>query len=263
MCNERPLAPSVPLWTARAEGAGPCNPCAGATLRRSWAGSQRQMTYAACANWRSASLTWALAYASPEMEELVTQIEQALADVERELSDPDVSSDQQRMAQLGRRHKELSEQAALGARWRAATQGIADARGMLESEQDSEMRSYLEAELATSEAALQEVEDELRLALVERDPNDGRDVIIELRPGAGGDEAALFTGDIYRMLTEYAARLGYKTEPLSATISDQGGFREATFEVKGDGAYSVFKWESGVHRVQRVPETESQGRIHT
>src|SRR6476469_4442815 len=197
------------------------------------------------------------------MEELVTQIEQALADVERELSDPDVSSDQQRMAQLGRRHKELSEQAALGARWRAATQGIADARGMLESEQDSEMRSYLEAELADSEAALQEVEDELRLALVERDPNDGRDVIIELRPGAGGDEAALFTGDIFRMLVGYAERLGYKTETLSATGSDQGGFREATFEVKGDGAYSVFKWESGVHRVQRVPETESQGRIHT
>jgi peptide chain release factor 1 len=197
------------------------------------------------------------------MEELVAQIEQALADVERELSDPEVSSDLQRMAQLGRRHKELSEQAALGQRWRTASAGIGDARGLLESEQDPDMRAYLEAELASSEAQLSEVEDELRLALVERDPNDERDVIIELRPGAGGDEAALFTGDIYKMLTEYAARLGYKTEPLTATVSDQGGFREATFEVKGDGAYSVFKWESGVHRVQRVPETESQGRIHT
>src|SRR5207344_519983 len=106
-------------------------------------------------------------------------------------------------------------------------------------------------------------EEELRLALVERDPNDGRDVIIELRPGAGGDEAALFTGDVYRMLTAYAQRLGYQAETLTATGSDQGGFREATIEVRGDGAYSVFKWESGVHRVQRVPETESQGRIHT
>jgi peptide chain release factor 1 len=197
------------------------------------------------------------------MEELVTQIEQALAEVERELSDSAVSSDLQRMAQLGRRHKELSEQAALGARWRAASQGIEDARGMLESEQDPEMRSYLEAELAASGTALEEVEDELRLALVERDPNDGRDVIIELRPGAGGDEAALFTGDIYRMLTAYAQRLGYEVEMLTATGSDQGGFREATLEVRGDGAYSAFKWESGVHRVQRVPETESQGRIHT
>jgi peptide chain release factor 1 len=197
------------------------------------------------------------------MEELVTQIEQALAEVERELSDAAVSSDLQRMAQLGRRHKELSEQAALGQRWRAASQGIADARGLLESESDPEMRSYLEAELASSEEALGAVEEELRLALVERDPNDGRDVIIELRPGAGGDEAALFTGDIYKMLTEYAARLGFKTETLSSTGSEQGGFREVTFEVTGDGAYSIFKWESGVHRVQRVPETESQGRIHT
>src|SRR5207342_2452069 len=139
----------------------------------------------------------------------------------------------------------------------------ADARGMLEGEADAEMRSYLEAELATSEEALTAVEEELRLALVERDPNDGRDVIIELRPGAGGDEAALFTGDIYKMLTEYATRLGFQTETLSSTGSEQGGFREATIEVRGDGAYSVFKWESGVHRVQRVPETESQGRIHT
>ena len=197
------------------------------------------------------------------MEELVTQIEQALAEVERELSDPDVSSDLQRMAQLGRRHKELSEQAALGRRWREASQGIEDAREMLESESDPEMRSYLEAELANSEEAISSVEEQLRLALVERDPNDERDVIIELRPGAGGDEAALFTGDIYRMLTAYAQRLGYQVEALTATGSDQGGFREATLEVRGDGAYSVFKWESGVHRVQRVPETESQGRIHT
>jgi len=197
------------------------------------------------------------------MEELVTQIEQALADVERELSDPDVSSDLQRMAQLGRRHKELSEQAALGQRWRTASQGIDDAREMLESESDPEMRSYLEAELASSEEAISSVEEQLRLALVERDPNDDRDVIIELRPGAGGDEAALFTGDIYRMLMGYAQRLGYQVEALTATGSDQGGFREATLEVRGDGAYSVFKWESGVHRVQRVPETESQGRIHT
>ena len=197
------------------------------------------------------------------MEELVTQIEQALADVERELSDPDVSSDLQRMAQLGRRHKELSEQAALGQRWRTASQGIDDAREMLESESDPEMRSYLEAELASSEEAISSVEEQLRLALVERDPNDERDVIIELRPGAGGDEAALFTGDIYRMLMAYAQRLGYQVEALTATDSDQGGFREATLEVRGDGAYSVFKGESGVHRVQRVPETESQGRIHT
>jgi peptide chain release factor 1 len=197
------------------------------------------------------------------MEELVMQIEQALAEIERELSDAATTTDMQRMVALGRRHKELVEQNALAQRWRAASEGIADARELLEREGDAEMRAYLEAELVASEEALLAVEEELRLALVERDPNDGRDVIIELRPGAGGDEAALFTGDIYRMLTAYAQRLGYEAETLTATGSDQGGFREATFEVRGDGAYSVFKWESGVHRVQRVPETESQGRIHT
>ena len=117
--------------------------------------------------------------------------------------------------------------------------------------------------MAAGEEAIAAVEEELRLALVERDPNDGRDVIIELRPGAGGDEAALFTGDVYRMLTAYAQRLGYQVGDAHGDRSDQGGFREATLEVRGDGAYSVFKWESGVHRVQRVPETESQGRIHT
>ena len=184
--------------------------------------------------------------------------------MERELSDAAVSSDLQRMAQLGRRHKELSEQAALGARWRAASQGIADARGMLESEGDAEMRSYLEAELASSEEALAAVEEELRLALVERDPNDERNVIIELRPGAGGDEAALFTGDIYNMLIglRRAARLQDGDAQLDRRATRAGSARSRS-RSRGDGAYSVFKWESGVHRVQRVPETESQGRIHT
>ena len=207
---------------------------------------------------------WALAYASREMEELVTQIEQALAEVERELSDPAVSSDQQRMAQLGRRHKELSEQAALGAALACRQlRGSRMRAGMLESEGDPEMRSYLEAELADSEAALAAVEDELRLALVERDPNDGRDVIIELRPGAGGDEAALFTGDIYRMLTELRVAARLQDGAAQRHRQRPGRLPRGDLRGKGDGAYSVFKWESGVHRVQRVPETESQGRIHT
>ena len=196
------------------------------------------------------------------MEELVTQIEQALAEVERELSDPAVSSDQQRMAQLGRRHKELSRAGRARPALRAASQG-SRMRARCSRARATPRCALPRGRARASEEALAAVEDELRLALVERDPNDGRDVIIELRPGAGGDEAALFTGDIYRMLAGYAERLGYKTETLSSTASDQGGFREVTFEVKGDGAYSVFKWESGVHRVQRVPETESQGRIHT
>ena len=191
-----------------------------------------------------------LAYASAPMEELVTQIEQALAEVERELSDPDVSSDLQRMAQLGRRHKELSEQAALGQRWRAASQGIEDAREMLESESDPEMRSYLEAELANSEEALSSVEEELRLALVERDPNDERDVIIELRPGAGGDEAALFTGDIYSMLTAYAAAA--RVSDRDAHVDRERPGRLSRGHVRGARRRRLLGLQVGVGRAPRA-----------
>jgi peptide chain release factor 1 len=112
-------------------------------------------------------------------------------------------------------------------------------------------------------ARMEELADELRLAMVERDPNDAKNVIVEIRAGAGGDEAGLFAGDLYRMLTKYAERRGFKPEWLGHSDSPAGGFKEVTFAVKGDGAYSVFKHEAGVHRVQRVPQTESQGRIHT
>ena len=124
---------------------------------------------------------------------------------------------------------------------------------LAESGEDAELRE----ELARSRERLSEIEEEIRLAMVERDPNDDKDVIVEIRAGAGGDEASLWAGDLYRMLTRYAERLGFKTETLSAS---DGSY---TFEVRGEGAYSVFKFEGGTHRVQRVPETESQGRIHT
>ena len=113
------------------------------------------------------------------------------------------------------------------------------------------------------EARAAEVEEELKLALVETDPADTKDVIVEIRQGVGGDEAALWAGDVFRMLTRYAERRGFKWESISASANDGGGVKESVFAVKGDGAYSVFKWEAGTHRVQRVPTTESQGRIHT
>jgi peptide chain release factor 1 len=130
---------------------------------------------------------------------------------------------------------------------------LADARG------DAELAGLV-AELEQEQARLEE---ELKLALVEKDPADEKDVIVEVRQGVGGDEAALWAGDVYRMLSRYAERRGFKTEELSASPNETGGFKEVTFAVKGGGAYSVFKWEGGTHRVQRVPETESQGRIHT
>jgi peptide chain release factor 1 len=129
---------------------------------------------------------------------------------------------------------------------------------LAEDGDDPELKTLV----ADAPAQLEELAEKIRMAMVERDPNDDKNVIVEVRAGAGGDEAALFAGDLYKMLTRYAERRGYTVEQLSASPADVGGYKEATFAIKGDGAYSVFKYEGGTHRVQRVPETESQGRIH-
>jgi peptide chain release factor 1 len=125
------------------------------------------------------------------------------------------------------------------------------------------MRAFAQEQIAEARAALPGLEEEIRLAMLERDPADDKDVIVELRAGTGGDEAAIFAGNLYEMLTRYAQQRGFKTDTLAASGGDAGGFKELVFEIKGDGAYSVFKHESGVHRVQRVPATETAGRIHT
>jgi peptide chain release factor 1 len=198
------------------------------------------------------------------VEPLVVQIENAYAEVERGLADPAAQSDQAKLRDLGRKHKRMSEAHALAVRWRELNDALVEARAMLaDGEADPEMRAYLETEKTTAEEALPLLEEELRAAMLEPDPDDGRDVIVEIRAGAGGDEAALFAGDIFHMLTTYAGQHGFKYETLDASPSDAGGFKSVTFEVRGDGAYSLLKWESGVHRVQRVPATETQGRIHT
>ena len=170
------------------------------------------------------------------------------------MSDPDVIGDHRRYADVGRAYRALEKANELAQQWRRATNDAAGARELLgEGEEDQEVREMLE----TAESRLAELEEEIRLAMVEPDPNDDKNVIVEVRGGAGGDEAGLFAGDLYRMLTRYAERRGFKTEPLSVSDGDY------TFAIKGGGAYSVFKHEGGTHRVQRVPETESQGRIHT
>jgi peptide chain release factor 1 len=188
------------------------------------------------------------------IEQLVEQIETRFAELEREMSDPEVIADRERYAEVGRAYRELEGAARLAAEWRKATDDAAGARELLvEGGDDSELRELLEI----SERRLEELEEEIRLAMVERDPNDAKDVIVEVRPGTGGEEAGLFAADLFRMLTKYAERRGFRPEPLE--VSD-GHY---TFAIKGDGAYSVFKHEGGTHRVQRVPQTESQGRIHT
>ncbi len=188
------------------------------------------------------------------IESLVEQIEARFQDAQAAMSDPEVIGDRQRYAEAGRLFNQLSTGAKLAEEWRHAKSDAEGAEEMLaEGGDDPELRAEMEA----ARARMEELEEEIRLAMVERDPNDDKDVIVEIRAGAGGDEAGLWAGDLYRMLTRYAERRGFKTETLGA---HDGSY---TLEIKGDGAYSVFKFEGGTHRVQRVPETESQGRIHT
>jgi peptide chain release factor 1 len=188
------------------------------------------------------------------IEQLVEQIEARFAELEAQLSDPEVIGDRQRYADAGRAYAELEPAAKLAAEWRRAVDDEAGARELLaEDGDDQELREMADAAHARIEA----LDEEIRLAMVERDPNDDKNVIVEIRPGAGGDEAGLFAGDLYRMLNRCAERRGLQTESLSE------GDGQYTFAIKGDGAYSIFKFEGGTHRVQRVPETESQGRIHT
>jgi peptide chain release factor 1 len=188
------------------------------------------------------------------IESLVEQIEARFQDAQAAMSDPEVIGDRQRYAEAGRLFNQLSTGAKLAEEWRHAKSDAEGAEEMLaEGGDDPELRAEMEA----ARARMEELEEEIRLAMVERDPNDEKDVIVEIRAGAGGDEAGLWAGDLYRMLTRYAERRGFKTETLGA---HDGSY---TLEIKGDGAYSVFKFEGGTHRVQRVPETESQGRIHT
>ena len=196
------------------------------------------------------------------MEPLVAEIERRFAELEAQLGDPTVLADQRRYAQVAREHKRLSGAAELARQWRERTAQLADA-AELADDPDEEMRAFAHEQISEARAALPTLEEEIRVAMLERDPADDKDVIVELRAGTGGDEAAIFAGDLYQMLTRYAQQRGFKTDTLAASGGDAGGFKELVFEIKGDGAYSVFKHESGVHRVQRVPATESQGRIHT
>jgi peptide chain release factor 1 len=196
------------------------------------------------------------------MEPLVAEIERRFAELEAQLGDPAVLADQRRYAEVAREHKRLSGAAELARQWRARTAQLADAAEIAD-DPDEEMRAFAQEQIAEARAALPALEEDIRVAMLERDPADDKDVIVELRAGTGGDEAAIFAGDLYQMLTRYAQQRGFKTDTLSASGGDAGGYKELVFEIKGDGAYSLFKHESGVHRVQRVPATESQGRIHT
>ena len=187
------------------------------------------------------------------IEKLVEQIEARFAELSRLITDPEVISDRRRYAEVGREYRQLEHAARLGEEWRVAHGDVEGAQELLAESEDAEVRDMLTA----GRARLTELEEELRLAMVQRDPADDKNVIVEINGGAGGEEAGLWAGDLYRMLTKYAEKRGFSTEAMDA------GDGKYIFAVKGDGAYSVFKFEGGTHRVQRVPATESQGRIHT
>jgi peptide chain release factor 1 len=186
-----------------------------------------------------------------------------------QLSDPEVIADQRRLREVSRRHRELEPVVLAFRAYRRATEDIAAAREMLaegtggESGLDGDDRDMLRGEVADGEREVERLEEELKLLLLPRDPNDGKNVILEIRGAEGGEEANLFAKDLYEMYSRYADRIGLKTEVMSADHSDMGGFNQVTVLVKGDDAWSHLKYEGGPHRVQRVPVTESQGRIHT
>jgi len=207
------------------------------------------------------------------IEELVNQIEARFGELEAELQDPEVIGDRQRFTAASRAYSDLETAAKLAAEYKHAADDAAGAQELLaEDGDDPELRALLDS----SRERIEQLEDEIRIAMVERDPNDEKNVIVEIRPGAGGDEAGLWAGDLYRMLTRYAERRGLQVEPLEVgegkyTFAIKGtgsgragsGLAHAGSGTPGAGAYSVFKFEGGTHRVQRVPATESQGRIHT
>lgn len=197
---------------------------------------------------------------------LIEQLEAAVEryqELNRLVADPEIIDDQPTWQKYIKEHAKLGELVEVFKRYQQARNDAAEARSMLEGDLDSESQEWVRAELEENEAKAEELEEELKRLLIPDDPRDDKNVIMEIRAGAGGDEAALFAADLFRMYSRYAERQGWKIEIMSSSYNDLGGVKELTLSVEGDSAFSRLKFESGVHRVQRVPETESGGRIHT
>ena len=197
------------------------------------------------------------------MLEKLNDAEKRYISIEEELSLPDTFSNQEKYASLMKEYKSLTPIIEKFREYKATEKECSDLREMLDEPLDAEMRELASAELKEAKVKIEELFEELKILLLPRDPNDDKNVMVEIRSGAGGEEAALFAAVLYRMYSMYAESAGFKTSLMNANETELGGFREITFMIEGDGAYSRFKFESGVHRVQRVPETESQGRIQT
>jgi peptide chain release factor 1 len=190
------------------------------------------------------------------MGERFAEIEAAFQEVEASLADPEVLADPNRLAELGKKHADMKDMVSDIRRWRQAQQDLNEARDMSDDPDMAQMARDLEDEI-------ENLEEKVKVALVPKDPNDDKDVIVEIRSGVGGDEASIWAGDLLRMYQKFTERLGFRMEEMEASESETGGYDKVTVSVKGRGAYSRLKYEGGVHRVQRVPKTESQGRVHT
>ena len=194
-----------------------------------------------------------------KLEKLIARYEE----ITQLLSDPAVISNQESYRELSKEHAEKTEIVRKYQQYKKSRTDVENLKHLAENEVDLEMREFATAELAEAQAKFLKLEEDLKILLVPKDPNDDKDCIVEIRGGTGGEEAALFAADLYRMYTRYAERAGWKTELMDWNDTGLGGFKEVIFSLKGNGAYGALKFESGVHRVQRVPETEAQGRVHT
>ncbi|TQQ83992.1 peptide chain release factor 1 [Peptacetobacter hominis] len=190
-------------------------------------------------------------------------LEDTYKDLTEKISDPEIINDQKTWQKYVKEHAELEPIIMKYREYKNVMDSIEESKAILQEESDEELRELAKMELSDMEAKVEPLETELKLLLVPKDPNDDKNVIVEIRGGAGGDEAALFAGDLLRMYSRYAERMKWKVSILSANETGVGGYKEVSFMIKGKGAYSRLKYESGVHRVQRIPATESGGRIHT
>ena len=197
------------------------------------------------------------------MKEKILSLQKRLEELNKELSDPNVFNDQNRYKQLSREHSELSKILEVGTPYLEALQAFEENKAILEEDNDSELIELAKEENQELQKKIEEYEEKLKLLLIPKDPDDHKNAIVEIRAGTGGDEAAIFAGDLYRMYTRFCEDHGFKIDVMSSTPSERGGFKEIIFMVEGPDAYGTLKYESGVHRVQRVPETETQGRVHT
>jgi peptide chain release factor 1 len=193
----------------------------------------------------------------------VESLRRRFAALTEQMSDGEVYKDQARYQELAREHRRVEKQLAVGERWLSLVNQIEENQEVLRTEKDPDLQEMAREELAALEPRLEAAERDFETALLPHDPNDDRDAILEIRAGTGGDEAALFAEGLLRMYLRYAERQGWKAEFIDGTEGTSGGFKEVIYAVRGDGAFGMLRWESGVHRVQRVPATESQGRIHT